>query len=181
MEESTIDTAPLFEARAGVRISATPDEVYAVVTDLPRSSEWSTECTGGAWVEGTPATVGAVFRGDNVRSPEVVSWAPVVRGAWTTESEVVAAEPGRAFRWSMRSKAGQKQDSIWGYDIEPADGGCVLVHHFRMGEPTEGIRGITAGMDEAQKRRFFSEWGAKVEGDLRATVERIKGVVEKGG
>ncbi|HMC72468.1 MAG TPA: SRPBCC family protein, partial [Mycobacteriales bacterium] len=109
-----------------------------------------------------------------------VAWAPVVRGVWTTESEVVTAEPGRTFRWAMRTKAGQAQDSVWGFDIEPADGGCRLVHHFRMGEPTEGIRGITAGMDDAKKRRFFAEWGAKLQSDMRVTVERIKNVVEKG-
>ncbi|MER7705242.1 SRPBCC family protein [Kitasatospora sp. NPDC097605] len=164
-----------------MRISATPDEVYSVISDLPRCGEWSTECRGGSWVSGAPAEVGSVFRGDNLRSPDVVPWAPVVRGAWHTHAEVVAAEPGRTFRWAMRDTAGRAQESVWAFDVTAVeDGGSVLVHHFRMDAATEGIRGITAGMDQDARRRFFAEWGEKVAADLVVTVGRIKQVVEKG-
>jgi len=111
--------------------------VYAIVTDLTRSAEWSVECIGGQWISGTPGAVGSVFRGNNVRAEDVVAWAPVVRGTWSTESEVVAAEPERLFSWAMRTKAGQRQDSVWSYLLEPTDDGCLLVHHFRMGKATE--------------------------------------------
>jgi hypothetical protein len=170
----------LFEVRVSVPVAAAPADVYAVVTDLPRSGDWSAECTGGSWVVGTPATVGAVFRGVNYRAEDVVSWAPVVRGEWTTESEVVAAEPGRRFSWSMRDKAGRRQDSVWTYEIEPGgNGGSVLTHHFRMGDPTEGIKGITADMDDADRQRFFTEWGKKLEVDLAATLDRVRAVIER--
>ncbi|WP_189866602.1 SRPBCC family protein [Streptomyces poonensis] len=170
---------PLFEVRADIRLSAAPYEVYAVVSDLPRSAEWSPECTGGTWVSGEPATVGAVFRGENRRSPNVVEWAPVVRGTWRTESQVVAAEPGRAFRWAMRDSFGRAQQSVWSYEIKPAGDGCVLVHHFLMGAPTEGIRSITADLDEAEKRRFFADWSAKLAKDLQVTLLNIKAVIER--
>lgn len=168
----------LFQVRAGIDVAASPEVVYAVVSDLPRSGEWSTECRGGSWVSGTPGAVGAVFRGVNVRAEDVVGWAPVVRGEWTTEAEVVAAEPGRRFSWSMRDSKGDKQDSVWTYEVEPTDTGSLLVHHFRMGAPTEGIKGITADMDDVEKRRFFSEWGKKLEGDLADTLDRVRAVIE---
>lgn len=174
-----VKSEPLFEVRVHVPVAATPADVYAVVTDLPRSGEWSAECRGGAWVAGEPATVGAVFRGMNHRAPGVVAWAPVVRGEWTTESEVVVAEPGRRFSWSMRDSKGDKQDSVWTFEVTPDGAGSVLTHHFRMGAATEGIRGITADMDDAEKQRFFTEWGAKLEGDLAATLDRIKAVIER--
>ncbi|MFI5932110.1 SRPBCC family protein [Actinoplanes sp. NPDC051494] len=173
------DTTPLFESRADIHVNATPDDVYAVVSDLPRCGEWSSECTGGSWVDGTPATVGAVFRGENLRTDDVVSWAPVVRGTWRTESEIIAAEPGRAIRWAVRDSTGRAQDSVWSYEIEPADGGSLLVHHFRMGTPTEGIGKITAGMSPAEYRRFVTEWGEKVAADLRETLSRVRTVIEK--
>src|SRR5438094_139272 len=113
MGGTSVEKAPLFQSRADVHVSATPDEVYAVISDLPRSGEWSPECTGGEWVSGEPATVGAVFRGHNYRPEDVVAWAPVVRGNWSTEAEVVAAEPGRTFRWAMRDSSGAKQESVW--------------------------------------------------------------------
>ncbi|MFE7192768.1 SRPBCC family protein [Kitasatospora sp. NPDC057541] len=179
--ESSAETAPLFLSRSEIRISAAPDEVYSVISDLPRCGEWSPECQGGSWVSGEPSAVGSVFRGENLRSPDVVAWAPVVRGTWFTHAEVVAAEPGRTFRWAMRDSAGRAQDSVWAFDVAAAeDGGSMLVHHFRMGGATEGIRGITAEMDEDGKRRFFAEWGEKVAADLGATLERIKQVIEKG-
>lgn len=178
MAKTSVDRAPLFQLSARVHIAASPAEVYAVVGDLTRSGEWSPECVRGSWISGEPGTVGAVFRGENVRADDVVAWAPVVRGTWFTESEVVAAEPGRTFQWSMRTKSGEKQDSVWTYDIEPADDGCVLTHRFRMGTPTEGIRGITAEMDEDRKSAFFAEWGEKVADDLTVTLERIKRVIE---
>jgi hypothetical protein len=174
-----VKSSPLFQVRASVSVAATPAEVYAVVADLPRCGEWSMECTGGNWVAGSPATVGAVFRGVNFRPADVVSWAPVVRGEWTTESEVVVAESGRRFSWSMRDSAGVRQDSVWSFEVEPAEHGSVLVHHFRMGDPTEGITGITADMDDAAKQRFFTEWGEKIEQDLAATLGRIKAVIER--
>lgn len=119
--------------------------MYATVSDLPRSGEWSVECTGGQWISGTPATVGAVFRGENHRPENVVAWAPVVRGEWTTESEIVEAQPGRVIRWAIRDRAGRRQESVWSFELRAADDGCVLVHRFWMGAPTEGIQGITAG------------------------------------
>jgi hypothetical protein len=171
-------TSPLFQVRVSVSVAASPDIVYALVSDLTRSGEWSAECRGGTWVDGTPGTVGAVFRGVNYRDEDVVAWAPVVRGEWTTEAEVVVAEPGRRFSWSMRNTLGHKQDSVWTHEVAPDGTGSVLTHHFRMGEPTEGIKGITADMDDVEKRRFFSEWGAKLEGEMAATLARVKAVIE---
>jgi hypothetical protein len=178
MGENIDANKPLLRSSAEIHISATPKEIYSVISDLPRSGEWSPECQGGEWITGEPATTGAVFQGHNLRHPDVVAWAPVVRGTWTTHAEVVAAEADRTFRWAMHDSSGRKQDSVWAFEIEPADGGSVLVHHFRMGTPTEGIRGITSEMDGTEKQRFFDEWGDKVAGDLAVTLERIKVVVE---
>jgi hypothetical protein len=180
MTDSEVEQAAVFRVTARTEIAASAADVYAVVSDLPRSGEWSTECTGGRWVAGTPATVGAVFRGENHRAADVVAWAPVVRGTWTTEAEVVAAEPGRTFRWAMRDSSGRRQESVWGFDIEATDHGCVVRHHFRMGAPTEGIRGITTGLDATERQRFFSDWSAKLRADMTATVHRVKQVIETG-
>src|SRR5262249_15313218 len=161
---------PLFELRADIPVSATPDEVYSVVSDLARSAEWSPECRGGEWISGEPRTVGAIFRGENDRSEEVVAWAPLIRGIWYTESKVIAAEPGRTFRWMMLTHARDDQESIWGFDIEPAGGGSVLTHHFRMGRATAGIQHIVADLDEEQRKQFVIDWTAKLEQDLDDTL-----------
>ncbi|MEU7799822.1 SRPBCC family protein [Micromonospora arborensis] len=171
--------APVFEAQAEINIDATPAEVYAAVSDLPRSGEWSSECTGGEWIEGTPGTPGAVFRGHNVRGDDVVSWAPVVRGEWTTEAEVLTAVAGTEFSWGIRDSRGNTQPSVWSFGMSPENGGCRLVHRFRMDTPTEGIRKITADMDAGEHRQFLTDWGTKVAADLRDTLRRIKVVIEE--
>jgi hypothetical protein len=178
MTSSIIDTTPLFELRADIRVSATPEQTYAVVSDLARSGEWSPECLGGEWVSGEPATVGAVFRGKNLRADDVVGWAPLVRGVWHTECRVTAAEPGRTFRWMMLSHANEDQESVWGFDLAPAEDGCVLTHHFRMGKATAGIHKIVADLDEAARKRFIVEWTEKLAQDLTDTLKRIKDVIE---
>ena len=175
---SIIDKTPLFDLSSDIHVEASPDEIYAVVSDLPRSGEWSPECQGGEWITGEPAAVGAVFRGENLRSADVVAWAPLVRGTWYTDAKVVAAEPGRAFRWMMLSHAGSDQESVWGFRIEPAEGGAVLTHHFRMGKATAGIHKIVADLDEVERAKFVEEWTEKLVQDLDATLQRIKKVIE---
>lgn len=173
-----MENAPLFEISVESHVVRTPESVYSVVSDLPRSREWSEECTGGEWIHGEPGAVGSVFRGHNLRRTDVVEWAPVVRGTWTTTAEVVTADPHYRFSWAMRTSSGRAQDSVWGFTLRPAEGGTLLTHHFRMGTATEGIQGITAGMSTDEKTRFVKEWGAKVETDMAATVGRLKKVIE---
>ncbi|MFI7013390.1 SRPBCC family protein [Streptomyces sp. NPDC050164] len=179
MANTILEKSPLFELRAGKRISARPEEVYAVVSDLPRQVEWSPECRGGEWVSGEPSTVGAIFRGENLRSEDVVAWAPLIRGTWHTEARVVAAEPGRTFQWMMLTHAREDQESIWGFDIEADGDGSVLTHHFRMGKPTAGIHKIVKDMNESECEKFITDWTAKLEQDLDETLDRIKDVIEK--
>lgn len=179
MSESVIHVSPLFDVRARARVHASPEAVYGVVSDLPRSAEWSPECRGGTWISGEPRSVGSVFRGENLRSEDVVAWAPLVRGVWHTQARVVAAEPGSTFRWMMLSHADEDQESVWGFDMEPAEGGTWLTHHFRMGRATAGIHKITQDLDETARKRFVQEWTAKLEQDLDATLSRIAKVVER--
>jgi hypothetical protein len=170
---------PLFHVSARVQVASTPEQVYGVVTDLARSGEWSTECRGGTWVSGEPAAVGSIFRGDNYRPADVVAWAPVVRGEWTTDSEVVTAEPPRVFAWAICNTAGKKQQSVWSFEIEDVPGGSLLVHRFRMDAPTEGIQGITGSMSPEEKKRYFQEWTAKLQRDISETLDRLKEILDK--
>lgn len=179
MTQTNLALLPLFEVSARVQVASTPEQVYGVVTDLARSGEWSTECRGGSWVCGEPARVGSVFRGENYRAADVVAWAPVVRGDWLTDSEVVAAEPPRVFAWAIRNRAGEKQQSVWTFEIEEAPGGSLLAHRFRMDAPTEGIGEITSAMTPEAKARFFQEWAAKLERDICETLGRLKEILDK--
>src|SRR3954453_3417642 len=164
--DSVIDNSPLFELDARIRVSVSPEKTYSVVSDLTRSKEWSPECMGGEWIEGEPSAVGSGFRGENLRSESGGGWAPLIRGTWYTEARVVAAEPGRTFRWMMLTHAREDQESVWGFDIEDAgEGTSWLGPPFRMGGATAGIHKIVADLDEEARKRFVDDWTAKLEQD----------------
>ena len=90
---------------ASLRIQATPERLYDLVTDVANMGRLSPECTGGRWLGGaTGATVGARFKGSNKRG-----W---VR--WSTHNTVVAADPGREFAFDT-SESGTR----WTYEFAP--------------------------------------------------------------
>lgn len=180
-ETQSADThAPVstFRLRVSTSIARSPECVYRLVSDLERSGDWSPECIGGRWVAGAPGEVGSVFAGENHRSSDVVHWAPVLRGKFHSEMEVIEASPPRTFRWAMRDSAGWPQQSVWGFDISPDTVGTLMIHTFWMGRLTEGMKKIVAGMDEPELDRFLNEWGTKIKFDMARAVARIKDLLE---
>lgn len=94
-------------------IAASPDRVWALVSDLPRMGEWSNENVGGRWVDGaTGPAPGAKFRGRNRNGFR----------RWATSVTVVDAEPGTRFAFSVSLAV--LKISEWAYDIEATDSGC---------------------------------------------------------
>lgn len=98
-------------------IAASPQQVYELVSDLPRMGEWSPENTGGKWMKGAAGPgVGARFEGTNALGKK----------KWKTVSSVTVARPGEAFGFDVTA-AGMKVAG-WGFTIEPADGGATVTH-----------------------------------------------------
>jgi hypothetical protein len=110
-----------------VVVAANPDEVYAVISDVTRIGERSTECHTARWLPGAPAgSVGAVFRGSNR-----ASWA----ARWSRRCEVAAAAPGRAFAFRTlpeRLDVSRRDSTTWRYDLEPVDGGTRVRHSYEI-------------------------------------------------
>jgi hypothetical protein len=100
-----------------VVVSATPEEVYAAVSDVTRMGEWSPICKECWWDEDEGPRVGAQFTGRNVDAGRT----------WETRSKVVAAEPGREFAWLVG--AGYVR---WGYTMEPVEGGTELTESWEF-------------------------------------------------
>ena len=101
-------------------IAGSPDELWALVSDVTRMGEWSPESTGGKWVGGaTGPAVGARFKGDNRSGSR----------SWTTACKVTACEPGKRFAFDVKAAMGMKV-ARWSYEFEPADGGCRVVERW---------------------------------------------------
>jgi hypothetical protein len=102
---------------ASIDISRPPDELYAMVSDITRTGEWSPICKACWWDDGDGPRVGAWFTGRN-ETPE---------RTWETRSQVVAADPGREFAWEVNNGWVR-----WGYTLEPIDGGTRLTESWKF-------------------------------------------------
>ncbi len=144
---------------ASIVIDRDPMAVFALITDVTRTGEWSPECTSGRWVgDAAGPAVGAKFEGDNAL---VIGGMTVKR--WTTTSEVTECVPGERFAFVA------EEYTTWKYDLEPVGTGTRVTESFDF---------TTASATQ----RFLYETVARrpssmVKG-MRQTLERIKATLE---
>jgi len=94
-------------------IATSPDLAYAAIADVTRMGEWSEECHACEWHDGfNGPVVGATFDGHNRNGEH----------EWTTQGEVIEADPGRAFAFECSMM--EFHFSTWGYRFEPTESGC---------------------------------------------------------
>ena len=115
-------TLPKFGS-ATVEVAATPEQVWALLTDITRAGEWSHETQGGEWLDGaTTAVPGARFRGRNQQG----------RTKWSRVCEVVVADAPRTISWRTvptRRLPGQHPVDL---RVTPTDTGCTITQRFEV-------------------------------------------------
>lgn len=100
---------------------APPDRVFDLVSDVTRMGEWSPECRGGKWIEGSTVPVaGARFKGSSKRG--------FVR--WSTTARVVVADPGREFAFVTTHRG--HDETRWTYRFAADSAGTMVTETFEM-------------------------------------------------
>jgi len=145
-----------------IHVAVSPDDLYALVSDVTRTGEWSPVCKACWWDDGAGPQVGAWFTGRN----------EVPERTWETRSQVVAADPGREFAWEVNEGWVH-----WGYTLESEGDGTRLTEHWEF--LPKGITGFHERWgDEAEAqiehRRVMAQSG------IPATLAAIKKVAESG-
>jgi hypothetical protein len=112
-----------FKHSGSIVINRSPEDVYALISDVARMGDWSPVCKACWWDEGDGPHVGAMFTGRN----------EVPERTWETRSEVLAAEPGREFAWAVAEPPTRAR---WGYTLQAVDGGTELTETWEL--PPEG-------------------------------------------
>jgi hypothetical protein len=103
-------------ATGEVRIEASAEEVYRVVSDPVAMAELAEEFYRARWIRGaTEAAVGNWFSGANRNG-----WR-----RWVTHAEITEAVPGRRYAYRVRTPF-FVPISRWEYDITPDGTGCRL-------------------------------------------------------
>lgn len=141
-------------------IAASPEAVYAAISDVTRMGEWSEECHACTWDDGVDGpAVGATFEGHN-RNGEF---------EWTTQGRVVEADPGRTFVFECSMF--DFHFSTWGYRIEPTDTGC------RVTEWTEDLRPESA-LEFSKQMSGVDDRAARNRTTISGTLDRLAAALE---
>lgn len=141
-------------------IAASPEVVYAAISDVTRMGEWSEECYACNWHEGFDGpAVGATFDGHNRNGDH----------EWTSQGKVIEADPGRAF--AFECSMFDFHFSTWGYRIEPTETGC------RVTEWSEDLRPESA-IEFSQQMSGVVDRAARNRVTMSGTLERLAAVLE---
>ena len=150
--------------QASIVIAAPPEEVWALVTDVTRTGEWSPENTGSVWLDGaTGPAVGARFKGSNRRG----------RSKWATTCEITVADPGREFVF-VTGRA-EKPATRWRYLFEPeGDGATRVTESFELVKPLGAASNLLTRMTTGVRDRR-----ADLEENVRTSLSRLKETAER--
>lgn len=116
---------------ARTHIAATPEKLYALITDVTRMGEWSPETVKAEWVDGaTGPAPGARFKGTNKMG--------FIR--WSTTPTVEVAEPGREFTFATGKP--EKPATRWSYTLVPAGDGTDVTESWEEVNTVPVIGGL---------------------------------------
>ena len=145
-------------------MAASPEKVWALVSDITNTGRFSPETFEAEWLDGASGpAVGARFRGHVRRN----GWGPV----YWTNCRIVACQPGREFTFVVEGPGG-KAVNTWAYRFEAAGDGTDVTESFEL-TPTAALRLYWALLGWARGR-------TNVNG-MRTTLERIRAVAESAG
>ncbi len=145
-----------------VHMSASPQAVWELVSDITNTGKFSPETFEAEWIEGsTGPSVGARFRGHVKRNGKGPTY-------WT-KCTVTECEPGKVFAFGVDGRPGGQPVNTWRYEFTPSGDGADVTESFTLSNMLP-MRLYWMVMGRLRGR-------TNVNG-MRTTLERIKAVVE---
>ena len=154
-----MSTAATRELRAEAHVDATPDEVWAVLSDLSRMPDWSPELVRMVPLLRGGLRTGQQYVGLNRRKAFV----------WPTRNVVVDVQPGRSLSWDTTSSGAR-----WIWELSPEDGGTRVVHRRPVPSGTTLGSRLVAPLFLGGSDEHADE----LEAGMAQTVARLKAAVE---
>ncbi|MCB0893987.1 MAG: SRPBCC family protein [Nocardioidaceae bacterium] len=141
-------------------MKASPEEVWALVSDVTRIGEFSPETFEAQWTRGsTGPEVGAYFKGHVKRNG--------VGPTYWSPCKVTECVPNELFEFSVGTD--DVTVNNWGYRLQAQNGGTLVTEYFRL-EPALYLRAYWLVLGFLR--------GRTNEKGMRTTLERMKQVVE---
>ncbi len=142
-------------------IAAPAQQVWGMVSDLPRMGEWSPENDGATWLGGaTGPTPGATFEGKNHNGKK----------RWETSGTIIEAEPGRLLAFRINVKGFQVAE--WRYELETTPQGCRVTETWidRRGRIAKALGKPVSGVADRVSRNRMT---------MEKTLDNLKAAAEK--
>lgn len=159
------DDEPIHSYEASVEIDAPPAAVWALVTQMERYGEWSSENHGGYWRKKPDGSVGTGHLGD-----EFVGINRRHGQEWKGLVEIVERDEGRSFAFITGGRA--LNFVHWRYVVEPAGAGTRLTEQW-------ALRNLSPPMVERGEAEVAYRV-ANARESLEATLRGIKAAAEAG-
>ncbi|MFC9537096.1 SRPBCC family protein [Streptomyces sp. NPDC056975] len=131
-----------------IEIDATPERVWALVSDIGTSVRHSPELHEVEWLEGAEGpAVGAYFVGRNRNAG---------LGEWQTVSRIVCMDTARTFQWEVVYYEDRHHGvplATWTYHLEPVGDGTAtrLRHGMRLGDAPGPLQRFVAQYPEREE------------------------------
>lgn len=152
-------TQEFAQLEATIDIDASPAQVWALVTDVKRMTEWSPQvfrCT----IKGDGVQLGTRF--SNLNRQGLLFW--------PTRGKVVRFDPHRDFAFRIADNR-----TVWSYQLEPLPGGGTRVTQRR--ELPDGISPISLRLTKIALGGVES-FTERLHVGMRQTLDRIKAEAE---
>ncbi|MGU3435079.1 SRPBCC family protein [Actinomycetes bacterium M1A6_2h] len=148
-------------ASGSVTVEASPDAVYAALTDLARFSELADETHSMQWTSGESARPGAKFKGRNRNGLH----------RWSTTCTVTDAFPNKVFAFDVHYGPTSIPIAHWRYDIETIDSKTMVTERMWDRRPGwfVGIGGLATGVRDR---------GTVNAQHIEATLQRLRRMVD---
>jgi Polyketide cyclase / dehydrase and lipid transport len=141
-------------------IDAPAEVVYDLLSDITRMGEYSSENTGGTWLDGaTHPVVGARFKGTNRLG--------FLR--WSTKPTVTAANRGRLFAFKVPGASGP----LWSYLFEDLGSTTKVTESMRQERPSPLVLRLM------QRRAGVTDRAGDLERKMAFTLEHLARVAER--
>nr|WP_206031204.1 SRPBCC family protein [Rhodococcus sp. B10] len=139
---------------ASIDVDASPDKVWAIVSDLKRMGEWSPQCK-----------LMKVFGGDVRKGTTTLNVNKKGLLVWPTTSKVVDFEPNKSIAFRVN-----ENKTIWSYTLTPKDGGTTVV------EKREAPTGTSAVSTFLVKNVLggIEQFDVELVDGMNRTLQRIK-------
>jgi uncharacterized protein YndB with AHSA1/START domain len=141
-------------------IAASPQAVFAAITDITRMGEWSPECVRAEWNDGFDhAAVGAMYTGHNRNGDK----------EWSIEAKITELVQDERFVFDCIVR--DFVFATWGYRIEPTATGSLVTEMWNDFRPESSYE-RSAQVSGVEDRMSHNRAGMEV------TLERLANALE---